>query len=281
MTRPEDVAARLVGEFGLRPVVGLEIEWYIRPEGHLASYAPAAQERDGYLDALNVAADASRLDVDAFERERGPGQFEASLHHTADLERLLRQMTGLVEAIQVTGCRCGYVTDFAAKPYCAAYGSGLHVHIHLENSEGANVFRKEEKALSPELEAALAGALADLPRALKAFAPRRESLLRFEPGWHAPVKACWGTNNRTVALRLPDGASQTVGQEALAKLKNSSTRRIEHRVAGSDADAGAVVTAVLEGILLGLRENPPLSAPVFGDAGHAQYDHPPILGMVS
>lgn len=269
----------LAKEFGLSPVLGLEIEWYIRPKGHAAPYAPAAQERDGYLDALRIAANASSLPVQSFDEERGPGQFEVALVHTGDVASLLAHAALLHEVVVDIGSRRSLVTDFSPKPYPAVYGNGLHVHVHLENAAGENVFRKQEQQLSPELEASLAGLLADTPRCMEVFAPNEASWDRFVPGWHAPVKLCWGTNNRTTALRLPDGTANVSGVEALARIKNPDARRIEHRVAGGDADPKAVMTAVLEGILLGLRERPPLSTPVFGDAGDAKYDYPLIRKM--
>ncbi len=281
MLSPEEVATQLVKEFNLHPVVGIEIEWYIRPKGHASPYEPAAQERDGYLDTLCVAADAAGLAMESFSEEHGPGQFEAAQSFTRDLTVLLKQTSLLREVITDTGFRRGYVTDFSAKPYPGLYGSGQHIHLHLENAEGINVFRKQENELSPELAAAMAGVLADMPRAAKVFAPNPESLARFEAGWQAPVKACWGTNNRTTALRLPDGSANVKGAQALARMKTPDARRIEHRVAGSDADTTAVVVAVLEGVLKGLRERPSLPDPVFGDAGQKQYDYPLILSMAS
>lgn len=281
MPTPDDIAVRLVEEFGLHPVVGLELEWYIRPKGWAAPFEPAAQERDGYLDALCVAADAAGLDAQSFDEEHGPGQFEAALTHTRDIEELLRQVGVLREVAGDIGFRRGYVTDFSPKPYPALYGNGMHIHLHLENANGENVFRKREKELSLELAAAMAGLLADLPRSVKIFVPHEASWERFEAGWHAPVKACWGTNNRTTALRLPDGTANVSGAEAIARLKTPDARRIEHRVAGSDANPEAVITAILEGVLLGLREKPPLSEPVYGDAGNAQYDYPLIRAMVA
>lgn len=280
MAALEDIAARLVQGFDLHPVIGIEIEWYIRPKGHAVPWSPAAQERESYLDALRVAASAARLATDSFDEERGPGQFEAALSHTRDLEALLRQLHTLHEVVADVGFRYGYVTDFSVKPYPDSYGSGQHVHVHLENRAGENVFTKQDDALSPELTHALAGLLADLPRSIRVFAPHEGSAARFQPGWHAPVKACWGTNNRTTALRLPDASSRAKGTEALARIRNPGTRRIEHRVAGSDADTAAVTVAVLEGVLLGLQEQPVLSAPVYGDAGHEKYDYPLILGMI-
>lgn len=276
---PPDAIAQLAGEFGLRPVVGLEMEWYVRPTGHAAPYALTAQERDGYLDALYVAASASALPVWSFEEERGPGQFEAALTHLEGVASLPGRVALLSEVVQDVGYRRGMVTDFSAKPYPSHYGSGLHLHVHLEDAAGKNVFRKRERQLSPELEAALAGLLADAPRRLDVFAPTEASRERFVPGCLAPVKLCWGTNNRTAALRLPDGTAHLAGVDALARITSPDARRIEHRIAGSDACPEAVITAVLEGILLGLRERPPLPAPVFGNAGDAQYDYPPILGV--
>jgi gamma-glutamylputrescine synthase len=254
---------------GLIPVLGLEVEWYLRRGG-----APLV-ETEAYRAALRAAAaETERLNLHSLDAERGPGQCEYALPHTADLEALVsaaRRMNALVRRV-AEQFECA--ADFSAKPYPDQYGSGVHLHLHLETPEGANVFCKRGEELSQELEAVLAGLLAGLPCQMPVFAPSPASWLRFVPGWHAPVKACWGTNNRTVALRLPDGSASGAGAETLARMTRTEARRIEHRVAGSDADIAAVCGAVLEGALLGLRTRPPLPPPVYGDAKDAQYAYP-------
>ena len=74
------------------------------------------------------------------------------------------------------------------------------------------------------------------------FAPHANSWRRFVSESYAPVSPTWGINNRSVALRIPDS-------EAVA-------RRIEHRVAGVDANpllvASVFIAAIIEGLEQGL-----------------------------
>ncbi|MEL6750880.1 MAG: glutamine synthetase, partial [Pseudomonadota bacterium] len=63
---------------------------------------------------------------------------------------------------------------------------------------------------------------------------------------YAPTRANWGDNNRSVALRLPAAPEQA--------------RRIEHRVAGADANPYLVLACILQGMMDGLAagtEPPP------------------------
>ena len=69
------------------------------------------------------------------------------------------------------------------------------------------------------------------------FAPNANSYRRLRPLTYAPTAPTWGWNNRTVALRIPPGGP--------------AARRIEHRVAGSDANPYLVLAAVLAGVLRG------------------------------
>ena len=72
------------------------------------------------------------------------------------------------------------------------------------------------------------------------FAPNANSYRRLRPLTYAPTAPTWGWNNRTVALRIPPGGP--------------SARRIEHRVAGSDANPYLVLAAMLAGVLHGLEQ---------------------------
>ena len=69
---------------------------------------------------------------------------------------------------------------------------------------------------------------------------------------YAPTAPTWGHNNRTVALRVPTGAP--------------GARRIEHRVAGADANPYLVLAAVLAGIHHGLTHELEPDAPITGNA---------------
>ena len=153
--------------------------------------------------------------------------------------------------------------DFSAKPYADDYGSALHFHLHLEDTGGHNVFtRNEVDKYSPALLHSLGGLLATLQKNLHIFSPNDTS--RFEThGLHSPTHLCWGPNNRSVALRLPD--------------KPKDNKHIEHRAASADANIEACITAMLEGTLYGLQNQIDPGGPIHGNAWDAQYGLKPLL----
>jgi glutamine synthetase len=72
------------------------------------------------------------------------------------------------------------------------------------------------------------------------FAPFANSYRRFQPGSFAPDKVDWGFGNRGTAIRIPDSEGPAA--------------RVEHRVAGADANPHLLLAAILGGMLLGLDE---------------------------
>lgn len=265
------IEQQLWEEFHLRPVVAAELEWYARPAD---TDGPASPDPAVITDATRDAADLCGLTLESLEPERGPGQWEFSLPPTPQPAALAESLQLLRGALETTFAAQRLVADFRAKPYPDTYGSALHIHLHLEDDTGRNVFWKDGDTLSDPLAHALAGLLATMEASLPVFAPTPESRTRFVPGWHAPVNASWGGNNRTVALRLPDHTGHLSGADTLARTLPSRARRIEHRVAGADADPAAVIDAILQGIHYGLQHRLMPPAPIHGDAAHPQYGLP-------
>lgn len=81
------------------------------------------------------------------------------------------------------------------------------------------------------------------------FAPHLNSWRRFAAESYAPLGTTWGVNNRSVAVRVPEGAAKT--------------RHLEQRVAGIDANphlvAAVTVAAMLEGIAGRSEPEPPVT----------------------
>src|SRR3546814_9988062 len=91
------------------------------------------------------------------------------------------------------------------------------------------------------LKSGCAGMLATMQDAQLIFAPFANSYRRFQPGSFAPVDIDWGHGHRGTAIRIPD--------------RDGPAARIEHRVAGADANPYLLLTAILGGMLAGLDEN--------------------------
>ncbi|MGP2600465.1 glutamine synthetase family protein [Serratia ureilytica] len=133
---------------------------------------------------------------------------------------------------------------FMAKPCAHAAGSGLHFHISLQNEHGENLLTGAPGELSDNMQQAMAGMLALMPASMAILAPNINAFRRFRPGMHVPLRASWGHNNRTVALRLP--------------CADSANQRIEYRLAGADANPYLALAVMLGGLLHGLEHPLPL-----------------------
>src|SRR5665213_304785 len=92
---------------------------------------------------------------------------------------------------------------------------------------------------------------AAMAEAMVLFAPNRNSYRRFEPDMFAPVNRRWGVNNRSAGLRIPVGPGEA--------------RRVEHRVAGADANPYIALAAVLAGVHHGLTAKLDPGAPALGN----------------
>jgi glutamine synthetase len=138
-----------------------------------------------------------------------------------------------------------------AKPLAGQSGNGLHVHLSLYDEAGRNLFGETAEG-EAALRRAVGGVLALLPESLLLMAPNANSYRRLQPYTYAPTVPSWGENNRTVAIRIPPGPP--------------AARRLEHRVAGADANPYLVLAAVLAGVHHGLDRHLDPGPPATGDA---------------
>ena len=138
------------------------------------------------------------------------------------------------------------------KPYPDQPGSGMHVHLSLLDKEGQNVFQSSDASGSPELRNAVEGLRGVMVESMLICAPPANSYHRFQRDSCAPVNMSWGYNNRTVSIRIP--------------ASEGPDTRIEHRLAGADANPYLLVAALLSGILHGLKEKNDPPQPVEGNA---------------
>lgn len=246
-----------------------EVEWYLTP-----LITPSNEDAyvEHFIQRIKQHAAAENLALHSVDRERGHLQMEAALPPQREITILIKNYKNLVALVERSASEMDAKADFSAKPKPSDYGSAIHVHVHLEDVNGDSVFKKEEGELSAPLRHAIGGLLATMQERLPVFLPTEASWRRIEKGFHAPVNISWGFNNRTTALRLPDGVGQYRGAEQIAAAPPGRYKRIEHRVAGSDADFAEVVEAILYGIEKGLSNRIEPPAPVYGDAADAQYD---------
>ena len=136
--------------------------------------------------------------------------------------------------------RHGLYATFMAKPFQESAGSGLHLHISLLDEDGNNVFSGQSKDgdFSDTLRYAIGGIGELMTDSMAIFAPNANSYRRYAPGFFAPASPNWGPNHRDLAMRIP--------------VSSQKNRRVEHRVAGADANPYLVIAAVMAGIHHGI-----------------------------
>lgn len=262
---PRNVLAAVAARFrarGQNPVVATELEFRLfdpepaadgspRP---LASLGQGASQLfgmeeldvlDGLFSDIDRACAEQDLPADTVIAEQSDGQYEVNLRHVADPLLAADQAVLFKRTVKAVARRHGLVASFMAKPYGDQAGNGLHIHVSLLDDDGGNLFTGDEAA-GQRLRHAVGGLTQTMPDAMALFAPHANSWRRFQPHAHVPLAPTWGRDNRTTAVRIP--------------LSKPEATRVEHRVAGADANPYLVVAAVLAGMEHGLEralEPPP------------------------
>lgn len=256
---PRQLLARQVGllaDEGLTACAAFELEFFLFkvkastsqtiPERPQDQSGPEIQNMydlqalEGYselFEAINAAAKLQGVSTDTIVSEAAPGQFEVNLNHQTDVLRAADEAVLLKRIIKGCAKDHGLRASFIAKPFNECAGSGMHVHASLLNREGANVFSGSDGAV--KLRYAIAGTLNRMPECTFAFINTINGFRRLQPGSYAPTRAVWGENNRSVAVRVPASPDHA--------------KRLEHRIAGADANPYLVMTAVIAAMREGLQ----------------------------
>src|SRR3546814_1620868 len=134
-----------------------------------------------------------------------------------------------------------------AKPYLSRADNDMLKHVSLLDGLSRNVFDGGAAIASDTLRHAIGGVLEVLPESMAFLAPNVNSYRRYLPDIFVPTQRSWGFENRSVALRIPAGGGDA--------------RRIEHRVAGADANPYLALATLLAGIHKGIVERIDPGAP--------------------
>ncbi len=279
---PRNVLGRVLQRYrqdGLTPVVAVELEFYLidralTPEGRpRPPVSPVTGLREAGTQSLSMSA-LSEFDVffanvesacamqglpaDAAVSESAPGQYEVNLRHVPDALAAADHGVLLKRLIKGVAGATGFDATFMAKPFAGQAGSGLHIHFSLLDASGRNVFDDGSERGSDVMRHALGGLMLAMPESIAVLAPNANSFRRFQPGSYAPTAALWAYNNRSTALRIPSG--------------DGPARRIEHRVAGADANIYLATAAVLAGAHAGISRRIDPGPPVVGNGYEQESD---------
>jgi glutamine synthetase len=268
-----DAVLQRFRKIGLTPVVAVELEFYFIDRERTAAgriqppRSPHTGRRE-YRTQINSMSDlndysavlaeisagcaAQRIPTGTALAEYGPGQFEVNLHHSADALAACDEAIRFKRLVRGVAARHGMEATFMPKPYAEFAGSGAHLHVSLLDASGANVFASDEACGNENLQHAIGGLAVTMADAMFVFAPTINSYRRYRPEAYVPLTPSWACNNRGVALRIP--------------VSSAENRRVEHRVAGADANPYLLTASILAGIHHGITQKVDPGAPLAGNA---------------
>lgn len=257
---------------GWKPIVAPEFEFFLieREKEMTGDYKPAVgksgmpsvgndiysvdglHEFDDFFDEVYASCKAQNIEIDTLIYEAGPAQFEVNVNH-GDAMELADQSFYLKRVLHQVALKHGFYATFLAKPYQDSYGSAMHIHQSVVDSKsGKNIFANADGSDNELLLNYIAGLQEYIPALMPLLAPYVNSYRRFGTHLSSPTNLEWGQENRSVGLRVPSGAPEG--------------RRVENRIAGSDANPYLAIAATLAAGYLGMAEKLQPSKPVEGSA---------------
>jgi glutamine synthetase len=257
----------------LTPVIAIELEFYLLdtertidgraqpprlPQTGRREYQTQINsmvdlnEYSAVLAEISSACEAQEIPSGTALAEYGPGQFEVNLQHSANALAACDQAIRFKRLVRGVAAKHGMEATFMPKPYMDMAGSGAHIHVSMLDEHGRNIFASDDATGTTQLKHAIGGLAATMADAMLIFAPTANSYRRYRSESYVPLNPSWAVNNRGVALRIPSSSAEN--------------RRVEHRVAGADANPYLLTAAVLAGIHHGLQRRLDPGAPVSGNA---------------
>lgn len=217
----------------LTPIMGVELEFYLS-------------------DNINIEQLGQEIGYHV-EKERGNGQYEIQFlphQNLVLLAKLIEDTRNNI--IQYCVTKNGWA-NFNSKPYIDDFGSSMHVHINfLEDND----IEKYANILCHRIKYYIDYCL-----------PLKEDYERLDHKFMAPTHVCWGGNNRSAMIRIPD----------------STPKRIEHRLPSSSADPALLFYGFLKAIEQSIcKEEGVVSLPkIYGNAFDEQYNLQKIITISS
>ncbi|MEW6998751.1 glutamine synthetase family protein [Colwelliaceae bacterium BS250] len=199
----------------------------------------ALAEYSDFIDLVYDWAKQLNLDLDSVVHEEGAGQLEFNFKH-GDALKLADQVFVFKRLVKEAAIQCGITATFMAKPISDEPGNAMHIHQSIISTEtGKNIFADDsgDTELFKHYIGGLQKYTGDL---MPIFAPNANSYRRFVAGVAAPVNVFWGTENRSVGLRVPEAPQQA--------------RRVENRLPGADSNPYLAIAATLLCGYLGMVE---------------------------
>jgi glutamine synthetase len=138
------------------------------------------------FDEIYAGARAQGLPLRTLMSEYAPGQYEITLLHRNDALRAIDDAILFKRLIRATALRHGLIACFMAKPLADQAGSGMHVHVSVQDESGNNVRPARHRLVTSSIESAVP--------------------MRIRIWWPRP---CWPAFHEGIAARLDPGPPVT------------------------------------------------------------------------
>ncbi|MCE1159922.1 MAG: glutamine synthetase family protein [Burkholderiales bacterium] len=274
----------LYAKEGWEPVVAPELEFYLvskntdpnqllnppigrngrREAGRQAYSIDAVNEFDPLFEDIYDYTEAMDLDVDTLIHEVGAGQMEINFLHGKPLD-LADKVFFFKRTLREAAIRHDMFATFMAKPMQHEPGSAMHIHQSIvDAATGKNIFSKADGSQSEMFLHYIGGLQKYMPLAMALVAPYVNSYRRITRKASAPINVQWGRDNRTVGFRVPNSSPQA--------------RRVENRIAGSDANPYVALAVTLACGYLGMKNKIEPTAETFGAINGLDFELPRSLG---
>jgi glutamine synthetase len=284
---PVDVSPRRVlqrqveaaAALGFTSMIGSELEFFVFQEPYdvanrngyrnLTPNSPWVEDynilqttkEEDLIGRIRRALRAAGFPVEFSKGEAGRGQHELNLTYQAALE-IADTTVVFKNAVKEIAAQAGRSVTFMAKPHFDEGGNSGHIHSSLWSADGSRsvMAGDGDHHMSDEFRWYVGGLLGTAREFSLLFAPNVNSYKRFQPGSWAPTAVGWGTDNRTLGLRV---------------VGHGPGMRVESRIPGADANPYHAFAATIAGGLHGIGERiePP---PAYNGNGYAAADLPRI-----
>lgn len=241
-------------DMGFTVFVHPEIEFYLFEPPVTLDKPLIPQDHGGYFDHVARGTDDSfrrrailmleemGISVEFSHHEGGPGQNEIDLRSAPALSAADNIMT-FRAVIEEAALQEGVIATFMPKPMIDAPGSGMHLYFSLlEGDQNAFYDAGGKYQLSATGRSFTAGILHYAKEITAIVNQHVNSYKRLWGGGEAPSYVCWGHNNRSALIRVPD-----------YKPEQRKFARIEYRAPDPSMNPYLGLAVIIEAGLKGIE----------------------------
>lgn len=262
---PRGALKRAIGalaEAGLKASVAFEPEFYLfsaesgEPISDAGMYTiDGLNDGMSFVRRLAEVLPAMGVQLEQIGKEYGHGQYEGNIAPDRPLQAA-EDMFLLRLAVRGVARELGQHASFMPKIAPDAAGSGLHIHLSLqdvESEEDRTADGTHPSGLSQSARSFMAGWLKHAEALTALGAPTPNSYKRLQPASWAPAHICWGIGNRAAMVRVPGPGKRA---------------RLEFRAGDNTSNPFLYLAGLIWAGLDGARNELDPGEPTSADVGH-------------